>query len=199
MSDELRTHLKNLDPMAPSVPTEAATAPSSRHRMERVMSTPTQERPQAPVRTRKPWALTASVAAAALVIVGVASLLGNNALNPDLSPAVELSLGGGESLESCLAFDTATLATMPMAFEGTATAVDGDLVRLEVDRWYRGGDAAEVALIGTAGLEALIGGVGFEVGDEYLITATDGNVNYCGYSGEATPDLRAAFDEAFGG
>src|SRR5690606_30842071 len=50
-----------------------------------------------------------------------------------------------------------------------------------------------------AGMEALIGGIPFEEGGSYLITAYDGTVNYCGFSGPATADLRAAFDEAFGG
>ena len=49
-----------------------------------------------------------------------------------------------------------------------------------------------------AGLEALVGGIDFEVGEQYLITAADGVVNYCGYSAPATVDMVAAFDEAFG-
>lgn len=48
-----------------------------------------------------------------------------------------------------------------------------------------------------SGLEALIDGFEFEVGKQYLITAADGNVNYCGYSGIATPELTAAFSDAF--
>jgi hypothetical protein len=36
------------------------------------------------------------------------------------------------------------------------------------------------------------------LGEQYLITATDGNVNYCGFSGPSTPELRSAFEEAFG-
>ncbi len=114
-------------------------------------------------------------------------------------PALELSAGGGEGMMSCLAFDPAILADMPVAFEGTATAVDGDRVTLEVDRWFTGGDADEVVLTAPQGLEALIGGIPFEVGGEYLISATDGQVNYCGFSGEATEDLRAGFEAAFPG
>jgi len=34
------------------------------------------------------------------------------------------------------------------------------------------------------------------VGQKYLITAAEGNVNFCGYSGPATPELTAAFDAA---
>jgi hypothetical protein len=45
---------------------------------------------------------------------------------------------------------------------------------------------------------ALEGGVEFADGQTYLVTATDGTVNGCGYSGLATPELQSAFDSAFG-
>jgi hypothetical protein len=98
----------------------------------------------------------------------------------------------------CLAFGVGILADMQMAFEGTATDVSGDRVTLTIDHWYRGGDAADVSLIGPAGMEALIGGTAFKTGGSYLISAREGTVNYCGYSGEATGNLRAGFDQAFG-
>jgi hypothetical protein len=113
-------------------------------------------------------------------------------------PALELSAGGGDGMMSCLAFDPAVLAEMPLAFEGTARVVDGDQVTLDVDRWFKGGEADEVVLVAPLGLEALIGGISFEVGRQYLVSATDGQVNYCGFSGEATPELRAGFESAFG-
>ena len=46
---------------------------------------------------------------------------------------------------------------------------------------------------------ALIAGFEFVVGEQYLITAAEGNVNFCGYSGVATPEMTAAFDAAFPG
>lgn len=115
----------------------------------------------------------------------------------DAAP-LELSAGGGDGMASCLPFDPAILRDMPVAFEGTATAVDGDRVTLEVDRWFKGGEADEVVVLAPQGLEALIGGIPFEVGGEYLISATDGQVNYCGFSGESTPELLAGFETAFG-
>jgi len=54
-------------------------------------------------------------------------------------------------------------------------------------------------LQGAAGSPALIDGFEFQVGQQYLITAAEGNVNFCGYSGLATPELTAAFEAAFGG
>lgn len=114
------------------------------------------------------------------------------------SEPLELSAGGGGAMASCLAFDPNVLADMPVAFEGTVTAVDGDTVTLEVDEWFTGGDADEVVVTAPQGLEALIGGISFEEGQQYLISATGGQVNYCGFSGESTAELRAGFEAAFG-
>lgn len=199
MSDQLRRDLSRLDPMHSGVPTESLTTTSSRQRLEHIMSTSNEDRKATARGTRRPW-IAAVAVAAALTIVGVVAVNGSSGEDaaPIASPPLEFSLGAGDSMASCIRFDVAILADMPVAFEGTATAVDGDQVTMTVDHWYKGGDAAEVSLLGPAGMEALIGGIPFETGGRYLITATAGNVNYCGYSGEATPELRASFEEAFG-
>ena len=44
---------------------------------------------------------------------------------------------------------------------------------------------------------SLISGVAWEVDGQYLVTAYDGVVSYCGQTGPATPELQAVFDEAF--
>ncbi len=110
---------------------------------------------------------------------------------------MELSLGDGNQLGSCIRFDVSILAEMPTAFAGTATAVDGAIVTLTVDHWYKGGDAATVVLQGSGTTPSLLNGFQFEVGEHYLVSATDGNVNFCDYSGIATPDLTAAYEAAF--
>ncbi len=112
---------------------------------------------------------------------------------------MELSAGEGDGMMSCLPFDPEVLATFPVAFEGTVTSVDGDRVTLDVDRWFTGGDGEQVVVVAPQGLEALIGGIAFEVGGQYLVSASDGVVNYCGFSGESTPELRAGFEAAFEG
>ncbi|MGB5759729.1 MAG: hypothetical protein WBM50_22630 [Acidimicrobiales bacterium] len=111
---------------------------------------------------------------------------------------IELSLGDGAAIASCPQFDIAVLADMSPAFAGTVTSVEGETVTLSIDRWYTGGDAATATLLASSGMEALIGGIDFQTGQQYLITAAGGNVNYCGYSGPADVELTAAFDEAFG-
>ena len=134
----------------------------------------------------------APLAAVALLVAACSSG------DPEAEAPMELTAGGGDTMASCLAFDPNVLADMPVAFEGTAKNVEGERVTLEVDRWFTGGDADEVVLVAPAGLEALIGGINFEEGEQYLISATDGQVNYCGYSGPATADLEAGFEQAFG-
>lgn len=163
-------------------------------------ATPSNPRGSA-VRGRRFW----TVAAAASAAVVVAAVLVVSAAGGDdddsgevAGPPLELSVGASGALASCMIFDVAFLAEMSPAFAATATAVDGETVTLSVERWYTGGDAATVVLRSSPGSVALIGGVDFEVGGRYLITAAEGTVNACGYSGPATPELTAAFEEAFG-
>ncbi len=213
MNDELREQLGRLDPMHPGVPVESAATPSSRARMENIMNTPLidQQDPRSAPSTeptsigtyRRRNRLLLGVAAAAIVVIGGAVIVANGSGEDgaELSdgPPLELSLGDSNAMSSCMVFDVALLADMSPAFAGTATAVEGETVTLNVDRWYAGGDAATVVLQGAIGSPALIDGFEFEVGSQYLITAADGNVNFCGYSGPATPELTAAFDAAFPG
>ena len=160
-------------------------------------STPTTTATAQPTRNR--WYIAAAAAVAVAAAISIPALVGGTPGTTVAGPALELSLGDGPGLASCMAFDTAVLADMPMAFEGTVTAVDGEQVTLTVDRWFRGGDAATVELHAPAGMQALIGGIDFVEGDQYLVSATEGNVNYCGYTDASTPELRAAFEQAFGG
>ncbi len=59
--------------------------------------------------------------------------------------------------------------------------------------------AGAVTLIAPEGLEALIGGVAWEVGRSYIVSASDGVVHYCGQTGPATPELQTIYDAAFAG
>lgn len=196
MTNELRDQLRSLDPMSPDVFIEPATSESSKHRLERIMSTTTH-----PTRTRKPvprWQIAVASLAVAAAAAGTAYVVSGNETSPYGGPPLALSLGSSDSMAMCLQFDVAILAGMSPAFAGTVTAIGNEQVTLTVDHWYAGGDAAEVTLNGATGPSGLLGEIDFQVGGEYLITAANGQVNYCGYSGEATPEFRAAFDSAFG-
>jgi hypothetical protein len=200
MNDDLRSQLKKLDPMPPDVPTEPVTSESSRTRMEHIMSSPTIERPEAPSKpSRTRWYAAIAAAAVVVVAIGGVALLSNNGSAPVASEPLTLSAGASDSMASCIMLSAEILADMDPAFQGTVTNIEGDVVTLSIDRWFTSGDATEAVVTAPAGLEALIGGIPFNVGDAYLITATDGVVNYCGYSGPVTPELTALFEEAFPG
>lgn len=165
------------------------------------MQTPTVERPQpaTPTRRRRFGLLaTAAAAVVAVAVVGVITLGGGGDPAPTASEPLQLGIGQSDALASCLPVSAEILAPMPVAFEATATSVDGEAVTLSVVRWFAGGDAATVELVAPDGMEALIGGIDFVEGERYLVTATDGVVNYCGFTGLATPELTAIFEQAFG-
>ena len=221
MTDELREQLGRLDPMHPAVPVEPVTTPSSQARLEHIMNTPLVDRNTSDampdpsheavvalhtptdLRRRRTWMVLGGAAAAAFVAIGGAVLI-NNAGGDDApqiaaGPPLVLTLPASDPMAMCIQFDTTILAGMSPAFAGTVTAIDGDTVTLTVDRWYTGGDVATVELQGASATPGLEGGADFQVGQQYLVTATDGNVNSCGYTGLATPELAAAFDTAFPG
>jgi hypothetical protein len=200
VTDELRNRLSRLDPMASDVPTEPVTSESSRQLLEEIMTTPNAEQPGSTGTTNKrPWLVAVAAAAVVIVAVGAVGLLTRDGgTDPVASgPPLELNAGGEDPMAMCIMFSVEELAKAQMAFEGTVTSVDGNVVTLDVDTWFKGGDASQVVLNAPQGLEALIDGFAFEEGSQYLITAYDGNVNYCGFSAKSTPEMRAAFEEAF--
>jgi hypothetical protein len=146
-------------------------------------------------RQRLKWMLGAAVLALALVAGAIGVVVNNNGAESSTAPLV-LS-AGGDAAASCLPFDVQTLAGMPTAFAGTVTQIEGQAITLNVDRWYTGGDAQSVRLTTIDNAEALLGGIPFEVGSQYLLTASDGALNYCGYSGPATADFQSSFNTAF--
>ncbi len=194
MSDELRNRLQSIDPMAPGVPTESVTSESSRRLLEETMAIEVGAQASDAARTgRGRWYL-AVAAALALVFGGFAVFSGGG--KPTGQP-LELALGSSNAMASCIQFSVEILKDMPVAFEATAVDVSDGKVTLDVDHWFSGGDAESVTLNATVGSPALIGSVDFVEGEQYLITATNGTVNACGFSGPATPELRSAFEEAF--
>ncbi len=193
MSDErLRNRLAASAP--PSEPVDPISSDRARELMEDIMTT-TIERPS--LDRRRPR-LVAAVAAALVVVLGVAGAITGFGSDDDPAPLV-LTANGSDALASCLPFDVGILADMSPAFAGTVVTLTDSVATLEVDRWYTGGDAEVVEIGYTPGFEALIGTPTLEVGQRYLITAAQGVVNGCGYSGLATPDLEAAFAQAFAG
>lgn len=192
--DELRTVLAKADPAPRSVP------PLSRELLERTMiSDPMPEAvPTAPARSRS-WL---PAAAAAVVLAGAAGAYALTAGSDDPASELQLALPGddGTSMMSCVPVQAQFLADMPVVLAGTVTAVTGDEVRLDVTRWYRGGDTDTVVLTNpSADMQALLGATDFRTGEDYLVSATDGTVNACGFTGPASAELQQVYDEAFPG
>ncbi len=145
------------------------------------------------------WVWLVGAAIAVIAAIGVIFAVWANDDSTGSADPLVLSAGDGGITGSCLPFSLETLAGMPQAFAGTVTAITDNTITLAVDRWYTGGDANTVELTTIADAQALLGGPSYEVGSQYLITASDGAVNYCGYSDAATPELRESFAAAFGG
>ncbi len=204
---ELRARLQGIDPMRADAGVDSLRSSSTDEIKERIMQTINQlEAPRS--RTRAHWhrwqVLSAAAAAALLLVVSVAvagSLTGGDtgggkgAADPT---TLALKVPSSSVMASCVGFQVEYLRDMPVAFAGTATSVDSDAVTLKVDRWYKGGTADQATVSRPDPQSSIaLDGVEFVEGKRYLVTATDGTVNGCGFSGEATPELEKAFAEAF--
>lgn len=200
--DRLRQRLAATDPVRAA----GAADPSTAEIRERIMTTlehdPDTSDGGAPARTRSAKAWLAAAAAAVVLVAGgvvaAVSLAGGPSDQPGPA-ALRLEVPAGDIAGSCIQFDVAFLRDMPVAFAGTVTSVDSDTVTLDVDRWYAGGTADRVILRVPGGeSSAALIGLDLVDGEDYLVAATDGTVNGCGFSGPATPELRQAYEQAFG-
>ena len=207
--EDLRARLSRLDPVGAEVPVDPVTSPRAAELMERIMQSTDTAPPidlSTARRRRRParWlaAVAAAAAVAAVVWVGVGADGGGDdrpgGPEANAPTTLALSLPSADSASSCVAFDVVYLREMPVAFAGTATSVGSGQVTIDVDRWYRGGDAGRVTLAVHDGQSVALDGVDFRQGERYLVTATNGTVNGCGFSGPASPQLEAAYGEAFG-
>jgi hypothetical protein len=201
--DELRARLARLDPIGDR-PVERASGPRAVEQMEHAMQT--LETPQ-PVddrrRSRRRLVLSgaAALGATAAVAGGVLLFGGDDpAAPPGGEPTtLALDLPATDANAACMAFDEQFLATMPVAFSGTVRSVADNEVVLDVDHWFAGGDAERVVLDTPGETVSFEIGLDFTQGERYLVSAMDGIVNGCGYSGPATPDMEAAYERAFAG
>ena len=156
-------------------------------------------------RPRRPRALVLGVAAAAVVLAAAAGGAYLRSGDDDggatvAAPTVtDLSLGTQDAMAMCIQFTVETLSPMPVAFSGEVTEKSADAIVIDVDTWYRGGDSDQVRLQAPdMSVTSLGSSIDFQEGSRYLVTATDGTVNYCGFSGPWTQDLADAYVAAFG-
>ncbi|GAA4672980.1 hypothetical protein [Phytohabitans rumicis] len=202
--DELRATLSRHDPAA-GRQVEAASSPRARAHWERIMSTPVDQRvPASPataparLRRRLAVAITAAVLAAAGVGAAIAVRSGEPERAPEAARELALTLPDGGAAQSCAMFDVALLGQMPVAFQGTAVAVADTSVVLRVDRWFRGGEGGATTVRLSSPGSQVSETVEFTQGQAYLVSAQEGHVNVCGYTGPLTPELLGYFEKAFG-
>ena len=198
--DDLRVRLSRLDPAPDSL--DPVESPRAQELLERIMATPVlTSSPSSAPAPRRRRVVAAWAAAAAVLAIGTASA--GIALRSDSKPApttLALNLPASGVISSCMMFSVDILKDMSPAFAGTVTSVEGDTVTIDVDHWYAGGSADTVTLTQPGGGAAVaLDGVDFKQGERYLVTAAQGTVNGCGYSGPASAELEQSFAEAFPG
>jgi hypothetical protein len=197
--DQLRAALSRRDPAA------GHPAGDPRALWEQIMTTPVDERPSTPAPAKPRRRLTFALAAAAVVAVaGVGTAVTVNSRTPDrtgqstAAQPMALRMPDTSVATSCAIFDVAFLRRTPVAFQGTAVEVADTSVVLHVDRWFRGGPDGVVTVRVTRPGPDVSEGVEFTAGKTYLVSAWDGAVSVCGYTGELTPELLAYYNQAFG-
>ena len=194
--DSLRQRMRNADPARTAAPSDAP--------VEDLVTGAISASARPPNRDRR-WAPALVAAAAVALIAGAAYAIARDTEPSTRPPAAlttaTLTVPGGDSgptMQSCLPFEVRYLRDMPIALSGTAFTVGDDRVTIEVDRWYRGGDADLVELTAIdPQTSVLLDGFEFVEGKRYLVTATEGTVNLCGFSGPWSEPLAASYAEAF--
>ncbi len=198
--DELEAQLRGADPARRSTGADSWIDDLAEATMTTDTST---EQP----RGRRTWAMAAAAAAVVAIVGGVAFAVtvgGDDdapAKDPEAQEGTELALALPplDSMQMCIEFSPEVLAPMAVAFSGTVYEVDGTTVRISPDHWYRGGDGAnDIALTAGDPDVLLEGGITFEEGERYLVSAVDGQVATCGLSGPYSEEMAAAYVEAFG-
>ena len=192
--DQLRDRLRAVDPCSPESPLGPTDPAAQRAHLEQIMATHSN-----PVHRRSRRTTAVAAAAVAAAGVGVGAVLVGSRTDGSGGEVVELtSVDTGTSMGSCISPSPELLASVPLAFAGTTTEVTDDRVTFEVERWYAGGDGAERAVVDvTTGINSLAGQIDFRTGDRFLISAANGALNLCGFSGPATEDLEALYEQAF--
>ncbi|MEX2293382.1 MAG: hypothetical protein WD691_06295 [Acidimicrobiales bacterium] len=207
MTDDLELRLRAADPSPATQDVDDARNPRARALMEHVMTDPgmTTPIPLDDKRSTGPARRGLAIGAAAAVVLAIA--IGAVALRDDDSRSATTIAApaptGGPSMGMCMQLTPEVLAPVDLAFDGTVTQIDGEQVTLAVSTWFKGGESDDVVV--TQDKEATeaqmieLDGIQLEEGHRYLVTATGGLVNGCGFSGEYSEELHDIFSEAFAG
>ena len=207
MDEQLRKLLEQIDPMPVD---ESVDSTQYQTLLEDIMNTPLDTDPvtsqphSRPARTSRGFQrlpiVIGGIAAAVAAVIGTVAIT-RSSEDPETRQSLAIA-DTGTTMSSCVPFDVSILAGMPVAFAGTVTNITDTSVTVDVDRWFTTA-TTETALVDialpAANTSASLDGVEFIEGERYLLTATDGTINGCGFSGPATAELEATFTSAFGG
>jgi hypothetical protein len=195
--DELDDRLRRSDPLPSGWSPEPPDGLRARALLEHVMSTPVLESTDesAPRRSPRRWWWLGAFAAAVVLVV-----LANRGGGSD-EQAVAFQLPGADAaMQMCLLVTDYVPDPAAQAFAGTVTAVDAAGVTMDVDRWYTttGEQADVVDLTGGTDVSVALDGVEFVEEQSYLVTVLNGEVQICGVSAPASPELEALYDQWYG-
>ena len=199
--DELSRRLRAADPAPPSGRTELPSGRRIDELVEQTMASTTKNT-TGKLASGGRWLIAAAVVAAA--IAGAAAYFatsgghtraGKTVLSLKVPGAAHPHPGGA----TCIMFRVDRLAQQDVAFSGTVASLGDHSVKITVDHWYKGGNTDEVdlATVGTPGAVNELG-VNFVQGARYLVSALDGTVTGCGYTGPYSSELARDFRTAFG-
>lgn len=213
---QLRERLRAADPaasLAPPDPDRVARLLEAAMSTEHDTTDPTtahETTGTAGARRRSPFTWVA--AAAAVLVVGGVAFAATTAGDDSDTPTAGSSGTGGDAPAvvtlaapsaaggRCMVPNAEVLRGQEVAFLGTVEEVDDETVVLAVDEQYAGAEADEVRVESPAEqMQLLVGAVDFRDGEQYLVSATGGQVTVCGFSGPATGELERLYAEAFGG
>jgi|GEM_PF-1047226 len=217
--DALRARLAAVDPAASL---SAADPAGVARLLEDTMSqTPETRSDHLHHRSRLTWMIAA--AAVAVIVGGVAFAIGTGddngpALAGDaptvIDPSASLSSPAGEESVTdltitangtsgrCLTPEAApqVVSSQSLVVDATVESISAGVVTLAPTRFYTGEETDLVTVSEPSGdLQLLLAGVEFEEGGRYLVSATDGQVTLCGFSGPYSERLAAVYDDAFSG
>jgi hypothetical protein len=193
--DDLLARLRRIDPLGADVSIHPPDSPRAAHLMEDIMHATLT--PDTPAPAKRKWAPIAWASGVAAAAAGGIFALGTLGGSPAAS-TVTYRLPASDPMASCLQIDQFVPPAGMAGFRGTVVEVDGDSIRLDVAKWYAGGDADEVVLDTAGSPSTALDGVEFVDGGDYLVSIIDGDVAICGVSGPADPVLEGLYDTWFG-
>lgn len=153
--------------------------------------------------------LTWIVAVAVVLLIAAAviyALLDRGSDDPESTAGAREP--GGTSLDlmvapetkRCMVPNVEVLRKQAIAFDGVVRSVSGGQATLRPTRFFAG-EETDVVVVKAPGddLQELLAAVDFREGVRYLVSATDGRVTLCGFSGPYTGLRAELYDRAFGG